>query len=161
MAPMHPCGEWHMAVSATRDIEAGEEILLSVGSCSPETGTGSAGREYSQRTARGRAVPLARIAHARTCKLWGLPVAQYGDRHNDDFIVSYGFVPLGNPHDDVLLFPSVAAALEWFFDHSEAGQVPRPFPHPPSPSPSQCLLRHAGRSNDRSMVKLSIYSQVR
>eukprot|EP00208_Stichococcus_sp_RCC1054_P006413 CAMPEP_0206146798 /NCGR_PEP_ID=MMETSP1473-20131121/31486_1 /ASSEMBLY_ACC=CAM_ASM_001109 /TAXON_ID=1461547 /ORGANISM="Stichococcus sp, Strain RCC1054" /LENGTH=546 /DNA_ID=CAMNT_0053543495 /DNA_START=176 /DNA_END=1817 /DNA_ORIENTATION=+ len=73
--PQQEGGEWYMNVSAIRDIEAGEEVLLS-----------------------------------------------YGERHSDDFILSYGFCPVGNPFDDVLLFPSVPAALEWFFDRSEAGQ---------------------------------------
>lgn len=41
-----------------------------------------------------------------------------GERHNDDFLLHYGFVPPGNPHDDVLLFPSLEAALEWYFDRA-------------------------------------------
>lgn len=48
---------------------------------------------------------------------------QYGERHNDDFLVSYGFAPIGNPHDDVLLFPDLVAALEWYFDRSAVAQV--------------------------------------
>lgn len=63
--------QWEVHLSATRDIEEGEEVLLS-----------------------------------------------YGERHNDDFLVHYGFVPAGNPHDDVLLFPHLEAALEWFFDRA-------------------------------------------
>lgn len=30
----------------------------------------------------------------------------------------YGFVPPGNPHDEVLLFPALDAALEWYFDRA-------------------------------------------
>jgi hypothetical protein len=41
-----------------------------------------------------------------------------GERDNDDFLLHYGFVPPGNPHDSVLLFPSLGAALEWYFDHA-------------------------------------------
>ena len=38
----------------------------------------------------------------------------YGDRSNDDFFLHYGFVPLHNPHDDVILFRDVEGAIEWF-----------------------------------------------
>lgn len=41
-----------------------------------------------------------------------------GERDNDDFLLHYGFVPPGNPHDSVLLFPSLGAALEWYFDRA-------------------------------------------
>lgn len=38
----------------------------------------------------------------------------YGERSNDDFFVHYGFVPLRNPRDEVVLFESVEAALDWY-----------------------------------------------
>lgn len=50
--------------------------------------------------------------------LRGLCLLVTGERHNDDFLLHYGFVPAGNPHDDVLLFPHLEAALEWFFDRA-------------------------------------------
>ena len=47
-----------------------------------------------------------------------LPECTAGERDNDDFLLHYGFVPPGNPHDSVLLFPSLGAALEWYFDRA-------------------------------------------
>jgi len=47
-----------------------------------------------------------------------LPFPRAGERHNDDFLMHYGFVPPGNPHDEVLLFPALDAALEWYFDRA-------------------------------------------
>lgn len=38
----------------------------------------------------------------------------YGERSNDDFFVHYGFVPLRNPRDEVILFESVESALDWY-----------------------------------------------
>jgi len=39
----------------------------------------------------------------------------YGERENDDFLVHYGFVPDGNPHDSVVLFAEgVEEGVEWF-----------------------------------------------
>lgn len=43
----------------------------------------------------------------------------YGERSNDDLFVHYGFVPLRNPRDDVLLWESVTAAVEWY--HAQSG----------------------------------------
>lgn len=37
----------------------------------------------------------------------------YGERSNDDFFVHYGFVPLRNPRDEVILFESIESALDW------------------------------------------------
>jgi hypothetical protein len=38
----------------------------------------------------------------------------YGERSNDDFFVHYGFVPLRNPRDEVILFESIESALDWY-----------------------------------------------
>lgn len=38
----------------------------------------------------------------------------YSSSSNDTFFQHYGFVPLGNPVDDVELFPDLADALEWW-----------------------------------------------
>jgi hypothetical protein len=38
----------------------------------------------------------------------------YGERSNTDFFVHYGFVPLRNPRDEVVLFESIEAALDWY-----------------------------------------------
>ena len=38
----------------------------------------------------------------------------YGERSSTDFFVHYGFVPLRNPRDDVVLFEDVDAALDWY-----------------------------------------------
>ena len=38
----------------------------------------------------------------------------YGERSNTDFFVHYGFVPLRNPRDDVVLFSSIEDALDWY-----------------------------------------------
>ena len=38
----------------------------------------------------------------------------YGERSSTDFLVHYGFVPLRNPRDDVVLFEDVDAALDWY-----------------------------------------------
>lgn len=44
----------------------------------------------------------------------GAPLAlSYGERSNDDFFTHYGFVPPGNPHDEVQLFEDLEEALEW------------------------------------------------
>ncbi|GAX76985.1 hypothetical protein CEUSTIGMA_g4432.t1 [Chlamydomonas eustigma] len=37
----------------------------------------------------------------------------YGERSSDDFFLHYGFVPQGNPHEEVQLFCSLEEALEW------------------------------------------------
>ena len=83
--------------------------------------------------------PTAELLHAdccrdvctcRSCAHWSavprpahkvrkaLPKCAAGERDNDDFLLHYGFVPPGNPHDSVLLFPSLGAALEWYFDRA-------------------------------------------
>lgn len=61
-----PTPGWDLEVTATRDIQQDEEILLS-----------------------------------------------YGERDNDDFFTHYGFVPLRNPHDDVVLFHNMADLMQW------------------------------------------------
>jgi len=40
----------------------------------------------------------------------------YGERPSDDFFLHYGFVPPGNPHEDVQLFEGLEAALQWHFE---------------------------------------------
>jgi hypothetical protein len=47
----------------------------------------------------------------------------YGERSNDDFFVHYGFVPRGNPHDDVVLFSDLEQALEWHYEQYGSVQV--------------------------------------
>uniref|UniRef100_A0A7S0QT59 Rubisco LSMT substrate-binding domain-containing protein n=1 Tax=Pyramimonas obovata TaxID=1411642 RepID=A0A7S0QT59_9CHLO len=42
--------------------------------------------------------------------------ASYGHRSNDDFLLFYGFVPAKNPADDVEVFNTVDAAVEWAVD---------------------------------------------
>lgn len=46
-----------------------------------------------------------------------------GVGHCDDFIAFYGLAPFANPHGDVLLFPDLVAALEWYFDRSAVAQM--------------------------------------
>lgn len=38
----------------------------------------------------------------------------YGERSNDDFFLHYGFVPPRNPQDEVVLFPNLATAIDWY-----------------------------------------------
>jgi hypothetical protein len=38
----------------------------------------------------------------------------YGERSNTGFFLHYGFVPPRNPRDDVVLFESAEAALDWY-----------------------------------------------
>lgn len=38
----------------------------------------------------------------------------YGKRSSDDFVLQYGFLPLANPWDDVILFHDLDEALGWF-----------------------------------------------
>lgn len=37
----------------------------------------------------------------------------YGERDNDDFFTHYGFAPLRNPHDDVVIFEDLLDLLVW------------------------------------------------
>ncbi|GMH33156.1 hypothetical protein BSKO_00990 [Bryopsis sp. KO-2023] len=66
-SPDSPSTATDLCVYACRDIQKGEEILLS-----------------------------------------------YGERNNDDFLLHYGFVPPRNPRDDVILFPGLEEAIEWY-----------------------------------------------
>lgn len=45
----------------------------------------------------------------------------YGERSSDHFFAFYGFVPLANPHEDVVLFPGLGACATWM---REKGHVP-------------------------------------
>lgn len=51
----------------------------------------------------------------------------YREGTNDEFLLAYGFIPPANPHDTLVLFPSLSAALEatWAIDLSQVCTLQR------------------------------------
>ena len=56
-------------------------------------------------------------AHVELCsRVSGQPeeaLLSYGERSNDHFFAYYGFVPLANPHEDVVLFANLGECANW------------------------------------------------
>jgi hypothetical protein len=50
---------------------------------------------------------------ASACCATTLSPLSAGEQGNDKFLLDFGYVPPGNPHDSVEPFPSLNAALEW------------------------------------------------
>lgn len=131
-----------MEVTATRGIQAGEELLLSYGAPASWGGACSCLCPAGEPAGSGSwASPLqgqlfsAFQAQLLACDPCVSPNAfsvapcrpapatcAAGERSDDSFFQHYGFVPPRNPHNDVTLFDSIAEAVAWF-SAALAGQV--------------------------------------
>lgn len=107
VGPMYSAsGGWEFEMRANRPIQVRSGAPHSAWVMLPRTPAAPAKEEAAHRRT---CAPLSPVPEQEGEEVF----LSYGKRSNDDFVLQYGFLPLGNPWDDYELFGDLDGALDW------------------------------------------------